>query len=51
LSPAVADKISRMSIGSVLIEGGQVLFPAKRTPRLDDYLSELMTFAHGDHDD
>jgi len=46
-----ADKVTRMSTGSVLIEGGQVLFPKKRTPALDDYMSELLSFPHGLHDD
>jgi predicted phage terminase large subunit-like protein len=45
------DKITRMSTGSVLIEGGRVLFPAKRTPALDDFLAELLAFPHGVHDD
>jgi predicted phage terminase large subunit-like protein len=48
---ATGDKVTRMSIGSVLIEAGRVLFPAKRTPPLDDFLAELLAFPHGAHDD
>src|SRR5262249_6983116 len=45
------DKTTRMSTGSIVIEGGQLLFPANRTPGIDDYLSELLSFPYGKHDD
>jgi len=45
-----ADKITRLSTASALIEGGRVRFPSK-APWLDDFTAELLAFPGGTHDD
>lgn len=45
-----ADKITRMSNQSALIESGQVFLP-EAAPWLDDFKVELLAFPHGSFDD
>lgn len=49
IKPAT-DKITRMSTGSVLIEGGHILLP-KSAAWLDELLTELLAFPNAGHDD
>jgi predicted phage terminase large subunit-like protein len=45
-----ADKVMRLATVSPLIEGGRVLLP-RSAPWLDDFLTELLQFPNGPHDD
>jgi predicted phage terminase large subunit-like protein len=45
------DKVTRLSTGSTLIEGGRILLPGKPNDWLDDFMAELLAFPHGTHDD
>jgi predicted phage terminase large subunit-like protein len=45
-----ADKITRMSAQSAVIEAGQVLLPAS-APWLGEFQTEIMAFPYGRHDD
>lgn len=44
------DKRFRLSVASAKIQAGQVLFP-QRAPWLSDFLTELLSFPNGRHDD
>ena len=44
------DKVTRLKNASVEIEAGRVLLPEK-APWLDDYLTEMLAFPGGVHDD
>jgi predicted phage terminase large subunit-like protein len=46
----VADKVSRLYSTQALFEAGSVLFPSK-APWLSDFISELLAFPSGRHDD
>jgi predicted phage terminase large subunit-like protein len=45
-----ADKLTRMASQSAKIEAGRVLFP-EDAPWLGDFLTEILQFPHGRHDD
>lgn len=45
-----ADKVTRASAQSAVIEAGRVFLP-KKAAWLDDFRSELLQFPHGSHDD
>jgi predicted phage terminase large subunit-like protein len=45
------DKVVRLAAGSMFIEGGNILFPEQADQRFDSYMSELLAFPHGTHDD
>jgi predicted phage terminase large subunit-like protein len=45
-----ADKVMRLAAVSPLIEGGRVLLP-RSAPWYDDFLTELLQFPNGPHDD